>query len=107
MDKRIIDLTLQGLSDKKISEITGLSVKKVHEVNAETRAEIYKRMSDEMKRLKQEGRSLRQIAKIMGVSYVTVYNYTIDTPYQRGEDEFKREWNAVCRRLNPRAWEGR
>lgn len=109
MNERIINLTLAGCTDKKISEITGLSVNKIHAINCKTRAEMYNSKVEEAKQLRRKGYTHREIADMMNISSGTAFNYTSDTPKEPREPsnmlEFKKEWNAVCRRLNPKAWE--
>lgn len=110
MRERIINLTKAGCTDQKISEITGLSVKKIREVNHQVRAEIYMQKVENAKRLRKEGKTHRQIATIMNISAGTAFYYTDGTQRKTtlaDMQTFKNEWNAVCRRINPKAWEGR
>lgn len=110
-EQRVIELTLEGYSNKEIAEITGLTVKKIHEINHEIRAEMYLEKVEKAKQLRKEGNSHRKIAKMMNISSGSAYLYTNDTRKETfipsDMREFKKEWNAVCRRLNPKAWEDR
>ncbi|MBR3389504.1 MAG: hypothetical protein IKG83_03220 [Prevotella sp.] len=70
---------------------------------------MYNSKVEEAKQLRRKGYTHREIADMMNISSGTAFNYTSDTPKEPREPsnmlEFKKEWNAVCRRLNPKAWE--